>query len=136
MAFLKTFLKAIKSRVEGDYFIFQTDSRKGYVKRLLVNHESTVVVSNAIGPKFFEEFNRVNTSNNHPDIDDLFISLLVPAADYPHKNLGCIIELSNYMESNNLVFPFKLQFVVCLPSNSNILVDLLELNKIHYILYV
>ncbi|MCK0152814.1 glycosyltransferase [Alcanivorax sp. S6407] len=91
--YLKTLLKRLYSRFEGDYFIFQTDSaRKGYCSSLCVPAKKSAVVANAIGKSFLAGFQGKGSV-----ISSDVVRILCPAADYPHKNLDLLFPVCDLL---------------------------------------
>lgn len=118
--YITAFVKGCIARLSAKQFIFQTEtSRNGFCDRYLCRKENTYVVSNAIGGAF------LSSKNTMFDTRGNTINVLVPSADYPHKNLKIILEICKLIRSRKL--DYDIVFTITIPRNSKFQKSIVDL---------
>lgn len=126
---LKCFLKGIWARMEGDFFIFQTEtSMNGFGQRYFLNRSRAKVIPNSLGRSFLMS-KPVCGARKIAEAKELRI--LCPAADYPHKDLFIIERIAEQIGNHPsyLKFP-RLSFIVTVDESSEFAQSLESLNRI------
>jgi glycosyltransferase involved in cell wall biosynthesis len=100
---IKTYLKRWACRMFGDYYIFQTcSSLSAFVKRGYISSELSSVVPNAVSLDNLRVGSGTNICFRK---DPECFHILVPSANYPHKNLSLLPDLIlELRKMPNLVF--------------------------------
>ncbi|MDX1525903.1 MAG: glycosyltransferase [Pseudidiomarina maritima] len=130
--FLLRLFKGLVLRSSADKIVFQTSSaRSGYCRKFLMPMNNTYVIPNAINPWFLDVVkgmdSRMFLEKNDETVIDSFkvIKVLVPAVDYPHKNIQFIKKI---LECDS--FPYRVEFILTLPDTSFVLESLLKYNSL------
>lgn len=126
----KTFYKALLSRKEGDFFIFQTElARSSYIKRYHLKQYYTYVVHNAIGESFLRH--PVNTKIiKHFNDDKKNYNILIPAANYSHKDIDIVYRMAYYFKHNQALLTNScLKFILTIPEEQNWKSKIMEINS-------
>ena len=102
---------------KSDAWLFQTASaKKGFARRFRVPEDSCYVVPNSIGRNYSTKgLGMENTLATGPE--DTEVVVLVPAADYPHKNVRIVPEIAHSLRSL-IPAPGVVRFLLTLPENS------------------
>lgn len=126
---VKSLAKGILSRLQSDFFVFQTDtSRTRYCRRYLLKRDYTEVIPNAVGESF-KGLGSVSFDFQDPSRNTLFI--LCPAADYPHKDLLIIKRMAEWLRANpGVQAPGVLAFTVTVRTDGSMSEELEKINSI------
>jgi len=127
--FLKCYLKGVLARIEGDFFVFQTEtSRCGFSIRFLLKDSRSEVIPNSIGKSFL---NTKRFSDVSSTIEPEELRLLCPAADYPHKDLFIIERIARLLSSTPDHFKLpRLVFYVTVDEKSMFAKSISKINRI------